>query len=106
MLEVLHTNIRNESWDWQPDHENVYLTNGKDNLALHYDGDLSLASESRLDHFGIFLRKQEDIDVFLKHIQENNIKNLKKEKTHRDNSISFYVEDPDGNILQILCILR
>ena len=97
-----YTQILGMKVDWQPDHENVYLTNGKDNLALHYDGDLSLDSESRLDHFGIFVRKQEDIDVFLKHIQENNIKIHKEKKTHRDNSISFYVEDPDGNILQIL----
>ena len=37
-------------------------------------------SESRLDHFGIFVRKQEDIDVFLKHIQENNIKIHKEKK--------------------------
>ena len=26
----------------------------------------------------------------------------KDKKIHRDKSISFYVEDPDGNILQIL----
>ena len=26
----------------------------------------------------------------------------KEKKVHRDDSISFYVEDPDGNILQIL----
>ena len=37
-----YTQILGMKVDWQPDHENVYLTNGKDNLALHYDEDLSL----------------------------------------------------------------
>ena len=86
---TFYTKVIGMKVDWKPDDHNVYLTNGIDNLALHYDEDISLESESRLDHFGIFVRKQEDIDVFLKHIQENNIKIHKEKKTHRDNSISF-----------------
>ena len=78
-----YTQILGMKVDWQPDHENVYLTNGKDNLALHYDEDLSLESESRLDHFGIFVRKQEDIDVFLKHIQKTISKSTKKKDSQR-----------------------
>ena len=38
-------------------------------------------------------------------IEQPDIKNLiihKEKKIHRDGSISFYVKDPDGNILQIL----
>jgi len=38
----------------------------------------------------------------LKHMKDNNVKIHKEKKIHRDDSISFYVEDPDGNILQIL----
>ena len=33
--------------DWQPDDENVYLTNGRDNLALHYDSKLEKTSQCR-----------------------------------------------------------
>ncbi len=96
--EVLGMNV-----DWKPDEENVYLTNGLDNLALHYDKDVSNSTnDSRLDHFGIFIRKKEDIDKYLSHMKDNNVKIHKEKKIHRDNSISFYVEDPDGNILQIL----
>ena len=35
-------------------------------------------------------------------MKDNNVKIHKEKKIHRDNSISFYIEDPDGNILQIL----
>ena len=98
-----YTEVLGMDVDWKPDEENVYLTNGLDNLALHYDKDVSNSTnDSRLDHFGIFIRKKEDIDKYLSHMRDNNVKIHKDKKIHRDNSISFYVEDPDGNILQIL----
>ena len=98
-----YTEVLGMDVDWKPDEENVYLTNGLDNLALHYDKDVSTnTNDSRLDHFGIFIKKKEDIDKYLSHMKDNNVKIHKEKKIHRDNSISFYVEDPDGNILQIL----
>ena len=98
-----YTEVLGMDVDWKPDEENVYLTNGLDNLALHYDKDISTnTNDSRLDHFGIFIKKKEDIDKYLSHMKDNNVKIHKEKKIHRDNSISFYVEDPDGNILQIL----
>tara|TARA_B100000085_G_C18543257_1_gene512815 strand:- start:463 stop:855 length:393 start_codon:yes stop_codon:yes gene_type:complete len=98
-----YTEVLGMDVDWKPDEENVYLTNGLDNLALHYDKDVSTSkNDSRLDHFGIFIKKKEDIDKYLSHMKDNNVKIHKEKKIHRDNSISFYVEDPDGNILQIL----
>ena len=50
----------------------------------------------------IVAKNKDDIDVCLKHMMNNNVKIHKDKKIHRDNSVSFYVEDPDGNILQIL----
>ena len=98
-----YTEVLGMDVDWKPDEENVYLTNGLDNLALHYDKDVSAGTnDSRLDHFGIFIKNKEDIDKYLSHMKDNNVKIHKEKKIHRDNSISFYVEDPDGNILQIL----
>ena len=32
-----YTDVIGMKVDWKPDDENVYLTNGLDNLALHYD---------------------------------------------------------------------
>ncbi len=98
-----YTEILGMKVDWKPDDENVYLTNGKDNLALHYDkGISSNKNDTRLDHFGIFVKNKNDIDTYLKHMQDNNVKIHKNKKVHRDNSVSFYVEDPDQNILQVL----
>jgi catechol-2,3-dioxygenase len=98
-----YTRVLGMKIDWRPDNNNAYLTNGSDNLALHYDRNVSGdANDSRLDHFGIFVKNKNDIDVYLKHMKDNNVKIHKEKKTHRDDSISFYVEDPDGNILQIL----
>jgi len=98
-----YTEVLGMSVDWKPDDENVYLTNGKDNLALHYDSSVSSNSgDSRLDHFGIFVKKQEDIDAYLEHMIKNKVKIHKEKQIHRDKSVSFYVEDPDGNVMQIL----
>jgi catechol-2,3-dioxygenase len=100
---IFYTEVLGMSIDWKPDDNNVYLTNGPDNLALHYDSNVSSnRDDSRLDHFGIFVKNKNDIDIYLKHMKDNNVKIYKEKKIHRDNSISFYVEDPDGNILQIL----
>ena len=58
-----YTHIVGMKIDWQPDNENVYLTNGIDNLALHLDSDIDLSSkDNRLDHFGIMLLKKDDVD--------------------------------------------
>ena len=88
--------------DWQPDDENVYLTNGKDNLALHLDNSIDLSDQCRLDHFGILLQKKEDVDSWHDYICENNVKIFKPVNDHRDGSRSFYCYDPDGNIVQLI----
>ena len=52
-----YTKVLGMSIDWKPDDNNVYLTNGPDNLALHYDSNVSSnRDDSRLDHFGIFVK--------------------------------------------------
>ena len=100
---VFYTQVLGMKVDWKPDDQNVYLTNGVDNLAIHYDENISdVKNDSRLYHFGILIKNKDDIDVYIKHMRDNNVKIHKDKKIHRDNSVSFYVEDPDGNILQIL----
>ena len=61
---IFYTQVLGMKVDWKPDDENVYLTNGIDNLALHYDQNISdMKNDSRLDHFGIFIKNKDDIDV-------------------------------------------
>ena len=55
--------------DWEPDSNNIYLTNGYDNLALHYAEDISKKNNlNTLDHFGIVVRKKSDVDLWYNHI--------------------------------------
>ncbi len=83
--------------EWRPDPDNLYLTmNGQDNLALHKGAP---GKETRLDHFGIMLRKAGDVDAWYEHVKPHAVK---APKTHRDGARSFYAKDPDGNSLQFI----
>ena len=89
--------------DWQPDDDNVYLSNGKDNLALHKDSNLDLSSRNnRLDHYGIMLKTKNDVDYWFNFIKSHDVEIFKDIKDHRDGSRSFYCYDPDKNVLQIM----
>ena len=98
-----YTHIVGMKIDWRPDNENVYLTNGIDNLALHLDSDIDLSSkDNRLDHFGIMLLKKDDVDNWYEFIKSKKIKIFKEIQDHRDESRSFYCYDPDFNVLQFI----
>ena len=98
-----YTDILGMDIDWQPDDGNVYLSNGKDNLALHKDSNLDLSSKNnRLDHYGIMLKTKDDVDYWFNFIKSHDVEIFKDIKNHRDGSRSFYCYDPDKNILQIM----
>lgn len=98
-----YTHILGMDIDWQPDGDNVYLSNGKDNLALHKDSNLDLSSKNnRLDHYGIMLKTKDDVDYWFNFIKSHDVEIFKDIKDHRDGSRSFYCYDPDKNILQIM----
>lgn len=98
-----YTDILGMDIDWQPDDDNVYLSNGKDNLALHKDSNLDLSSKNnRLDHYGIMLKTKDDVDYWFNFIKSHDVQIFKDIKNHRDGSRSFYCYDPDKNILQIV----
>ena len=98
-----YTHILGMNIDWQPDDDNVYLSNGKDNLALHKDSNLDLSSKNnRLDHYGIMLKTKDDVDYWFNFIKSHDVEIFKDIKDHRDGSRSFYCYDPDKNILQIM----
>ena len=87
--------------EWRPDADNLYLSaGGQDNLALH-KGDPG--AETRLDHFGIILKKADDVDAWHAHLKAKGAVIVKEPKTHRDGARSFYAKDPDGNTLQFVC---
>ncbi|MDX6768967.1 MAG: VOC family protein [Elusimicrobiota bacterium] len=95
--EAFYAGLLGYQVEWRPDPENVYLTmNGQDNLALHAG---KPTGETRLDHFGIILRKAEDVDAWYEHLKAHAVK---PPRTHRDGARSFYAKDPDGNGLQFI----
>ncbi|MDE2142763.1 MAG: VOC family protein [Elusimicrobia bacterium] len=99
--EAFYCGVLGYQVEWRPDADNLYLTmNGHDNLALH-KGAKSLG-ETRLDHFGIVLRKAADVDAWHAHLKAQGAVIAKEPKTHRDGARSFYAKDPDGNGLQFI----
>ena len=90
---------------WQPDADNAYLSTGSDNLALHRGGP-ALANETanaqRLDHLGFIVATIADLEASYAWAQSAGLKIEHELKHHRDGSVSFYIRDPDGNLVQAL----
>lgn len=88
---------------WQPDPDNLYLTTGTDNLALHRaQPDFNPSLPQRLDHLGFFLKTREDVDQWFEFLSSNEVNIVAKPKDHRDGTRSFYCKDPDGNVVQMI----
>ncbi len=92
---------------WEPDPENVYLSSGPDNLALHQipAADVSryrTAKNQLLDHLGFIMDSTASVDRLLAQAERFGATIVKPAKQHRDGSYSFYMTDPDGNVVQVL----
>lgn len=92
---------------WQPDSEHLYLSSGADNLALHQisGGELpayQTPSCQRMDHFGFLVRTPQDVDRLHERFRGEGVRIVQGLKRHRDGSYSFYLADPDDNVVQVL----
>ncbi len=88
--------------EWRPDADNVYLTSGNDNLALHRAAADRGAGAQRLDHIGFIIEEIDQIDVWHEFLSSRGVTVVKAPRTHRDGARSFYCRDPDGNTVQII----
>jgi catechol 2,3-dioxygenase-like lactoylglutathione lyase family enzyme len=89
--------------EWRPDPDNVYLTSGADNLALHRaTGEFAPRAAQHLDHIGFILADKGVVDAWCAHLKEHGVRIVKEPKTHRDGARSFYCLDPDGNTVQLI----
>ncbi|MBI1884359.1 MAG: VOC family protein [Chlamydiae bacterium] len=88
--------------EWRPDGKNLYLSSGQDNLALHQVSSKISSIDGTLDHFGLLVRIPEEVDEWAEYLRSSGLKFMKEPKTHRDGARSFYFQDPDGNVIQIL----
>jgi catechol 2,3-dioxygenase-like lactoylglutathione lyase family enzyme len=88
---------------WRPDQDNLYLSSGSDNLALHRaPNHFEPARSQRLDHIGFFLQKYDDVDQWYEYLHAAHVTIKATPKDHRDNTRSFYCADPDGNVIQMI----
>lgn len=89
---------------WEPDSQNVYLSSGSDNLALHeISTDMEpLSANQLLDHFGFIVDEAETVKELEKRFRANGVSIIHPFKIHRDGSASFYCADPDGIVIQML----
>ena len=89
--------------EWEPDPDNVYLTSGADNLAIHKLPEGSdIGRVQTLGHLGFLVARPEDVDQVAEHVQSHGIPLAQPVKTHRDGARSFYFRDPDGILIQLL----
>jgi catechol 2,3-dioxygenase-like lactoylglutathione lyase family enzyme len=98
-----YTRVLKMELEWEPDSENIYLTSsGQDNLAIHKASQSDFSSQQRLDHIGFALPSMEDVDEWYAWVKTHSVKILREIKTHRDGARSFYMEDPDGVVIQMI----
>jgi|SRR5215469_13608675 len=86
---------------WQPDGDNAYMSSGCDNLALHR-GSVGDRSAQSLDHLGFIVPTIEELEAGYRWVQENQLDIARPLRRHRDGSVSYYIRDPDDNVIQIL----
>lgn len=89
--------------EWRPDADNVYLTSGRDNLALHrlFAG-MATDGPQRLDHIGFILAQAADVDAWHEFMLAHGVKIKTPPRTHRDGGRSFYCVDPCGTVVQMI----
>ncbi|MCY4059888.1 MAG: VOC family protein [Gammaproteobacteria bacterium] len=88
--------------EWRPDADNVYLTSGTDNLAIHRETGDIVEGGQRLDHVGFLVDKPDDVDSWYEYLTAHGVAVDAPPRTHRDGARSFYCKDPEGTTVQII----
>jgi catechol 2,3-dioxygenase-like lactoylglutathione lyase family enzyme len=89
--------------EWEPDADNVYLSSGIDNLALHRStATTSQVGAGALDHLGVIVRQAADVDRWAAFLESRGVTIEAKPRTHRDGARSCYFSDPEGNKIQVI----
>lgn len=102
--EHFYTHLLGMKVVWRPDGDNIYLSSGSDNLALHRaKTEFSPSNQHQhLDHLGFFLKEKTDVDAWHAFLNGEGVLIRAAPKDHRDGTRSFYCADPDGNVVQFI----
>lgn len=87
--------------EWRPDANNVYLSSGSDNLALH-QRDTDYSGAQHLDHIGFIIHQPGQVDDWFRFLLAHDVQMKTEPRTHRDGARSFYCLDPGGNTVQMI----
>ena len=98
--EAFYVDLFGMDVEWRPDDDNVYLTSGNDNLALHRVS--GHGSSVKLDHIGSFTFETSQVAEWYTFLARHNVRLLTKPRTHRDGARSFYCLDPSGIKVQVI----
>ena len=107
-MKQFYTELLGFAVEWEPDADNIYLSSGLDNLALHRSASLTDAGSSgkpapgALDHLGLIVRAADDVDHWAAFLEARGVTIEARPRTHRDGARSCYFSDPDGNKIQII----
>ena len=96
-----YTRIMGMHIEWQPDPNNVYLTNHGDVFALHRV-DYTPQAQQRLDHIGFVLDSPQAVDTWHAYFVSQQVRITEAPKTHRDGSRGFYCLDSVGHLLELI----
>lgn len=101
--ESFYGNLLGMRVEWRPDKDNVYLTSGNDNLALHRASPACPPDgPQRLDHIGFTVHAQETVDSWYEYLKAHHVLLKTAPRTHRDGARSFYCTDPAGTTIQFI----
>lgn len=100
--EYFYVELMGMAVEWRPDSDNVYLTSGNDNLALHRSDKVIDASSQLLDHIGFIMTTPEDVDTWYEFLQASDVEMKSQPRTHRDGARSFYCVGPEQVIVQMI----
>lgn len=112
--ESFYVNLLGMVVEWRPDPDNVYLTSGHDNLALHRapgspdrdevrDRQAPLSGHpQRLDHIGFIVESPQQVDIWYDFLRAHDVPMKTAPRTHRDGAHSFYCLDPEGITVQMI----
>jgi catechol 2,3-dioxygenase-like lactoylglutathione lyase family enzyme len=100
--EHFYVNLVGMSVEWRPDPDNIYLTSGSDNVAIHKATEQLTDKNQHLDHIGFIIESIEQVNLWHDYLVANGVQIRNAPRTHRDGAHSFYCYDPDGNVVQFI----
>lgn len=100
--QAFYTSLFGMEVEWKPDGDSVYLTSGQDNLALHGSDAPGPRTGGALDHIGFVVTAPDAVDAWRERAVAAGAEIVKDVEVHRDGARSFYLLDPDGNVIQII----